>query len=208
MPRTKTPIIVAFCLSIAQLSFGKIETPANVANRAPSNDVIRFHFASDGPLESVWGRAKEVGRVYVPELAACFFSQTIIFHTGIPLETKLSWIFTGRIGGFSVEVSHSQIRVYQRFYDSYGVNDVHISNPERIVQSSIAPLPDTIHSLTVTLDAHLMLVVRVNNSVVIRQRCLLDVTRHQMRFQGPRTKHLEVSGALYFRTSQRYCSNT
>jgi O-glycosyl hydrolase len=108
----------------------------------------------------------------------------------------LNWIFTGREGGFTIEISHTLVRVYQRYYDSYGLLDSHTANPERIVQETVAPVPGALHSLTVIVDAHLSLSVLVNGSPLVLQNCMLDVSRHQLLFQGPRTRHVVLTGTL------------
>jgi O-glycosyl hydrolase len=179
-------------LSLCALSLQPFGVQAQT-NVAPSD---RFQFISDGPSGSGWGRTDELPRVFFPERLPAFFSRTILFDTGIPREAKLNWIFTGAQGGFTVELSRSQVRVSQRFYDSYGLNDSHTSNPERIVQDSVGQVPQPIHSLTVVLDAHLSLKILVNGSALLEQNCMLDVSRHQLQFQAPRSKHLEVSGSL------------
>jgi O-glycosyl hydrolase len=155
-----------------------------------------FQFVSDGPLSQVWGRGEEIPRVFFPERLPAFFSKTIVLDEGISRDTKLSWIFTGRDGGFTIEASHASVRVYQKYYDSYGLNDSHTTNPERIIQETVALVPGEIHSLTVILDAHLSLSVLLNGSPLVQQSCMFDVSRHQLLFTGPRTKHVVLSGAL------------
>jgi O-glycosyl hydrolase len=167
-----------------------------VANQTLIQAAQHFQFASDGPLSQVWGRGPELPRVFFPERLPAFFSRTIVLDSDFPREARLSWIFTGREGGFTIEVSHTMVRVYQRYNDSYGLLDSHTTNPERIVQETVVQAPDAIHSLTVTLDAHLSLSVLVNGVSVIQQNCMLDVSRHQLLFQGPRNRHIELAGSL------------
>ena len=50
--------------------------------------------------------------------------------------------------------------------------------------------------MTASLDAHLALNVLVNGTPLVQQNCVLDVSRHQLLFQGPRTRHIEVTGSL------------
>jgi O-glycosyl hydrolase len=144
----------------------------------------------------VWGRGEELPRVFFPKRLPAFFSKTIVFDNDFPQDGRLSWIFTGREGGFTIEVNRSNVRVYQRYYDSYGLLDSHTANPERIVQETVALAPAAIHSITVTLDAHLSLAVLVNGAPLVKQNCMLDVSRHQLLFQGPRTRRVELAGAL------------
>jgi hypothetical protein len=73
---------------------------------------------------------------------------------GLPRDARLGWIFTGRDGGFTIELSRTLLRVYQRYYDSYGLIDSHTTNPERLVQEPVAMVPGEVYSVTVILDAH------------------------------------------------------
>jgi O-glycosyl hydrolase len=185
--------------SILALCLGLLQVPGNplVAQAAVLANAQHFSFASDGPSSQVWGaRAEEVPRVFFPERLPAFFSKTIVLDAGVPQDATVNWIFTGGQGGFTVEVNHATVRVYQRFYDSYGLIDSHSANPERVVQETVAIASDPIHSITVVLDSHLLLSVLVNDSPLVQQSCMMDVSRHQLQFLGPRARHVEVAGAL------------
>ena len=167
----------------------------------------RFEFVSDGPLSQVWGRADEVPRVFFAERLPAFFSRTIVLDNELPREAKLSWIFTGREGGFTIEISHATLRVVQRYYDSYGLLDAHTANPERVAAETVALATGPIHRVTATLDAHLSLNVSVDGAQLAQQNCMLDVSRHQLLFQGPRTRHIVLDGELLAeRTSETVLS--
>ena len=195
MHRIISTLVLGLCLGSTQARFSQVFAQTT-ANQAPAQTARDFQFDSDGPLSQVWGRADEVPRVFFPERLPAFFSRTIALDNELPREARLSWIFTGRDGGFTIEISHSTVRVYQRYYDSYGLNDSHTTNPERIVQEMVVLAPGPVHSVTATLDAHLALNVLVNGTLLVQQNCLLDVSRHQLLFQGPRTRHIEVTGSL------------
>ena len=196
MSRIKSLSILALSLSLLQPKFSQVMAQAPAANQIMVQAAQHFQFASDGPLSQVWGRAPEVPRVFFPERLPAFFSRTIVLDSDFPREARLSWIFTGREGGFTVELSNTTVRVYQRYNDSYGLLDSHTANPERIVQETMALAPGPIHSVTVTLDAHLSLSVLVNGVSVVQQNCMLDVSRHQLLFQGPFNRHIELTGSL------------
>ena len=196
MSRIKSLSILALSLSLLQPKFSQVMAQAPAANQIMVQAAQHFQFASDGPLSQVWGRAPEVPRVFFPERLPAFFSRTIVLDSDFPREARLSWIFTGREGGFTVELSNTTLRVYQRYNDSYGLLDSHTANPERIVQETMALAPGPIHSVTVTLDAHLSLSVLVNGVSVVQQNCMLDVSRHQLLFQGPFNRHIELTGSL------------
>jgi len=196
LSRITTSFVFLLCLGLVQAHFSQIPAQTPAAGPASTETAEHFQFVSDGPLSLVWGRGDEVPRAFFPERLPAFFSKTILLDNEIPRDAKLNWIFTGREGGFTIEISHSLVRVYQRYYDSYGLLDSHTTNPERIVQETVALAPGAIHSVTVTLDAHLSLSVLVNGAPLVEQNCMLDVSRHQLLFQGPRTRHIVVTGAL------------
>ena len=195
MLRIKASFVLAFCLILWQSHLTPMAL-AMAADQTPAAGGLRFQFVSDGPLSQVWGRAEEIPRTFFPERLPAFFSKTITLDNSLPRDARLSWIFTGKEGGFTVEISQSLVRVYQKFYDSYGLIDSHTLNPERIVQEMVATVPTEIHSVTVVLDAHLSLSVLVNGTQLIQQNCLIDINRHQLLFQGPRTRHIVLTGAL------------
>jgi O-glycosyl hydrolase len=194
--KIRTASIFALCLGVMQPCFSRLTAQTTWINSASAQTAQHFQFASDGPLSQVWGRGEELPRVFFPERLPAFFSKTIVFDHDFPQDGRLSWIFTGREGGFTVEVTHSNVRVYQRYYDSYGLLDSHTANPERIVQETVALAPAALHSITVILDAHLSLAVLVNGAPLVKQDCMLDISRHQLLFQGPRTRHVELVGVL------------
>ncbi len=192
--RIASSLNLGLCLFLLPANCSRILAQTSVANQTQSAQ--RFQFVSDGPLSQVWGRGEEVPRVFFPERLPAFFSRTIVLENELPREAKLSWIFTGREGGFTIEIGQSTVRVYQRYYDSFGLLDSHTTNPERVVQETVALAAGTIHSVTATLDAHLMLSVLVNGAPLVQQNCVLDVSRHQLLFQAPRTLHIQVAGSL------------
>jgi O-glycosyl hydrolase len=187
---------LVFCLSLLPSPTRRLQAQAPPADAIPATNSTHFQFFSDAPSGQVWGRGDEVPRFFFPERLPEFFSRTLVFDTGIPHEAHLNWIFTGRDGGFTVDVSRAQIRVFQRYYDSYGLNDSHTSNPERIVAESFIPVTEEIHSITVTTDSHLSLKILVNGTQLIEQNCMMDISRHQLQFSGPRSRHMEVAGSL------------
>jgi O-glycosyl hydrolase len=187
--------MLALCLALAQLS-GTIASAQITPDATFAGTAHHFQFVADGPAAEVWGKADDIPRVFFAEALPAFFTKTIALDSGIPRDARLSWVFTGRDGGFTVEIGHAQMRVFQRFYDSYGLNDSHTANPERLVSESSIPVADAIHSVTVTLDAHLALTVLLNGVQVAKQNCMTDVSRHQLQFQGPRSSHIVVGGTL------------
>ncbi len=162
-------------------------------------DAARFQFVSDGPPGAGWDHGDRIARYYVQEWLPAFFSRTLMLDGDIPRGTSLSWIFTGPHGGFTVELGPGQVRVMQRYYDSYalyGSGEPQQVYPQSVVAETDAPFTGHARSLTVSADSHLALRVSVNGQQLVEQRCLFDVQRSQLEYAAPRTAHDVVSGAL------------
>jgi O-glycosyl hydrolase len=163
-----------------------------------SAPVQKFDFVSDGPSGSGWGRTNDIARVFFERKLPAFFTRTLVLDQAVPGNGKLNWIFTGPQGGFTVELGSHTVRVTQRFYDSYALrtSDSTLNFPQKIVQDTTVPFTGVPKTLSVVLDSHLALQVKLNGVTVVEQSCLMDVMRHQLQFVASRTEHLEVSGGL------------
>lgn len=155
-----------------------------------------YHFVSDGPIGPGWSRPEDVARKYFDEQLPAFFSRTLQLSTPVPRNTHLDWIFTGPHAGFTIELSATHIRLYQRYYDSTALYTGHGNYPEKIVRDDTREFTGTPRTLTVVLDAHLSVRVLLNGEPVLTQACVFDITRHQLMLTAPRTRHLVVEGAL------------
>jgi O-glycosyl hydrolase len=161
-----------------------------------------FEFVSDAPPGQGWGLGDRIARFYAKEDLPAFFSRTIVLNGDVPRNDKLSWIFTGPHAGFTVAISSQEVRVFQRYYDSYGLygagqpsQQVQVY-PETVVRETVAPYQGHPRVVTVVLNSHLALQVWVNGKMLIEQQCLFDVQRHQMEFNALRTVHDVLAGAL------------
>ncbi len=170
--------------------------PANLPKREPQS--VRqgesFDLASDREKVHIWGRGREPARVYFDEFLPALFERTLILDN-LDLEGgALEWIFTGERGGFTVRVEDSAVRVLQRFYDSFGLNELKGGNvrasrhPEKRWVESAETRKGRLRALTVKLDHRLGLSVAVNGREVLRQVCLFDVSRHQLRLAKDKGK--------------------
>jgi O-glycosyl hydrolase len=193
---------VLFCLFCCAMS-GRATAQAAVAlPDAPAAipaGAARFQFVSDGPPGSGWDHGDRIARYYVQEWLPAFFSRTLVLDGDIPRRTSLSWIFTGPHAGFTVVLGAADVRVTQRYYDSYalyGSGEPQQVYPQSVVDETDAPFTGHARSLTVSLDSHLALRVSVNGRQLVEQRCLFDVQRSQLEYDAPRTAHDVVSGAL------------
>jgi len=175
--------------------------PANLPKGEPES--VRqgkpFHLASDGGNVHIWGRGTEPERVYFDEFLPALFERTLLLDNVTFGGGAFEWIFTGEQGGFTVTVEDTAVRVFQRFYDSFGFNDFKEGNvrasrhPEKRWVESAATFKGPLRALTVKLDHCLGLSVALNGREVLRQLCLFDVRRHQLRLADGRG---DVRGTL------------
>lgn len=128
--------------------------------------------------------------MYFQEFLPALFEHTLVLDTVDPEGGAFEWIFTGDHGGFTVRVEDSQVCVYQRFYDSFGFNELEgervkaSRHPEKRWVESAATFTGRLRAVTVTLDHRLGLSVALNGRQLIHQVCLFDVSRHQLRLVG------------------------
>jgi O-glycosyl hydrolase len=157
-----------------------------------------FQFVSDGPASPGWGRNNQIARRFFPEYLPSFFERTLVIDKPLPANGRLQWIFTGPHGGFTIEISQRSITVSQRFYDSYGLreSDDFRAFPAKTVRQDTAYYSGNLNTVSVIADHHLSLTVKINGTTAIEQSFLLDVFRHQLEFDAPRSEHLVVSGGL------------
>jgi O-glycosyl hydrolase len=155
-----------------------------------------FSFVSDGPIGPGWSRPDEIARVYFHDDLPALFQRTIALSQSVPMHGKLSWIFTGPHAGFTVELTPSKVRLVQRYYDSSALYKGQGNYPEETIHDKEQQYAGDARTVTVILDSHLNVEVRLNGIAVVKQACLIDITRHQLMFSAPRTEHLTLDGAL------------
>jgi O-glycosyl hydrolase len=171
-----------------------VKLPALVTTLPPVAE--KFSLVSDGPAGPGWSRPDEIARVYFHGELPALFQRTIVLEESVPMHGKLSWIFTGPHAGFTVELTPSKVRLVQRFYDSSAQYRGHGNFPEETIHDKEQQYSGEARTVTVILDSHLNVEVRLNGVAVVKQACLFDVTRHQLMFSAPRTEHLTLAGAL------------
>jgi O-glycosyl hydrolase len=142
-----------------------------------------FDFSTETKRTLIWGERPGVPRVFFrPDLPALFV-RSIAFDTAFPPGTTLDWIFTGDEGGFTVRLSANRVRLVQRYYDSAGLVPAAERAgryPEKIREESERAFTGKPQILTVTMDHRFSLLVALNGNEILRQKCLLDVRRHQL----------------------------
>ncbi|MGA8109992.1 MAG: hypothetical protein WB974_11180, partial [Acidobacteriaceae bacterium] len=204
--RRSTGCSSACCLSALLLLSGlqsalpqaAVQLPT-VAAPAAAAQGIAFRFVSDGPPGSGWDHGNRIARFYFPEWLPAFFSRTIVLDGDLARGDSLNWIFTGPHAGFTVQAGAHEVRLIQRYYDSYalfGEGQPSSGYPEKVVRDSTVPFFGRPRTVTVVLDAHLAVEVLVNGRKLIEQSCLFDVRRHQLEFNAPRTEHHVLAGTL------------
>ena len=156
----------------------------------------QFSFVSDGPTGPGWSRPDEIARVYFHDDLPALFQRTIMLSQSVPMHGKLSWIFTGPHAGFTVELTPTKVRLVQRYYDSFALYRGQGNYPEETIHDKEQQYVGDARTVTVILDSHLNVEVRLNGIAVVKQACLIDITRHQLMFSAPRTEHLTLAGAL------------
>ncbi len=171
----------------------------NSALGATEHRTERFSLGAEAENILVWGRGTEPVRGYFDEFLPALFERTLVFETlNLPGES-LEWIFTGNRGGFTVQVEERRIHLTQRYYDSFGFNEIEDEkvnasrHPERKWRESSAALEEEVNRLSVVFDHKLALFVLVNDKPVLEQTCCLDVSRHQLRIGSDKA---EASGEL------------
>lgn len=193
-------VIAAFlclCTPLAAQQAVELPQPRPATQRIAQH----FDFASDGPIGPGWSRPDAIARIYFHEQLPALFQRTLQLDNDIPERTKLSWIFTGPHAGFTIELTSSKVRLFERFYDSTALRESG-SYPEKIVRDDEQPYTGHPRSLTVIVDAHLSVQVLLNGQRVLTEPLVFDITRHQLMFSGPRNQHLALSGALLTETPQ------
>jgi hypothetical protein len=192
---------ISLCLSLSiarhAMAQAAVALPS-VEHAMPDASAQKFEFISDGPLGSGWDRTDKIARVYFHEELPAFFRRTLVLDDDVSQNGSLSWIFTGKHAGFTVELGPYSVRVSQRYYDSYSLfTDGAPGNyPQKITRDTEVPYTGHPRTLAVVLNSHLALEVWVNGRLLVQQQCLFDVSRHQLEFTAPRTEHDVLSGAL------------
>lgn len=190
-----------FALSVSLPLYSQQAVSVPVFRSSDQSTAAEFSFVSDGPRGPGWTRPNEIARAYFDKALPSFFQRSIELSAPLPMQTSLQWIFTGPHAGFTVTLSPTSVRVVQRYYDSIALSDNTGSYPSRTTRDDTQAYTGAARRLTVVLDAHLALAVRLNGVPILTQRCIFDITRDQLRLDAPRTRHIVVSGRLLRETA-------
>jgi hypothetical protein len=93
-----------------------------------SKQAFHFETSPDRAQTGSW-RVAGLPRRYFNELFPAIFERTLLIDQFQTRDGGLDWIFTGELGGFTIHADRSQIRVLQRYSDSFGFGD--LAHPAR-----------------------------------------------------------------------------
>jgi O-glycosyl hydrolase len=162
-----------------------IALPEWSAPAAAPADHFQFVALPQNRQDAHW-RVAGLPRKYFSELLPALFERTIVLEQFQPGKGALEWIFTGEEGGFTIQLEQGQVKLLQRYYDSYALGDLThpTRHPEKIAAGQSAAYLGNLRAVTVRLDHRLGLSVLPNGKEAIRQKCLLDARRHQLAWSG------------------------
>src|ERR1035438_1174732 len=127
-------------------------------------------------------------RQYFMEWLPALFERTLVIEEWKTAQSQLLWIFTGPMGGFTVEAGAGKVRVFQRYDDSPALARYspvkNARHPEAVAEDTSVEYTGQLQSIAVTLDHRLTLRVSLNGQESLVQRCHLDVNRHQLAMAG------------------------
>jgi hypothetical protein len=127
-------------------------------------------------------------RQYFTEWLPALFERTLVIDDWKTAQSRLLWIFTGPMGGFTLEVGAGKVRLVQRYDDSPALAKYspvkNARHPEAVVEESSLEYDGRLQSIAVTLDHRLTLRVALNGQESLVQHCDLDINRHQLAMAG------------------------
>ena len=140
------------------------------------------------PSQRLRWKVNGLRRQYFMEWLPALFERTLVIEEWKTAQSQLQWIFTGPMGGFTVEAGAGKVRVFQRYDDSPALAKFssvkNVRHPEAVVEESSMEYTGQLQSIAVTLDYRLTLRVALNGRESLVQHCLLDVNRHQLAMAG------------------------
>ncbi len=174
-----TPIVLVSKNSIAQTL---IHT---------NNSAQEFCLNDDKGLAAIWGKEKSIPGIYFKEILPAFFERKLSFSKADFKTSKMKWIFTGQQGGITITLSSDSVELEQRYYDSFGFNEVKDGNivAARYPQSEFthykSSLKDkAIKSITLEVNQGLGLKLFINDLLITEQTTQLDLSQHQIQVEG------------------------
>jgi len=146
-----------------------------------------FEFDAAGERRAQWSTGG-LRRAYFGENLPALFSRTVALDSSLPEGSSLDWIFTGPEGGVTVHLEAGRLRLTQRYYDSYahfGEQPSKARYPNRVWQEADVAFRGVPRTVEVVMDHRLSVAVLLNGREVARQRCLMEMRRHQVSWTPP-----------------------
>jgi hypothetical protein len=178
---------IAVCLLCLLLSSPCLGTERLSQWQRPDDvQAVAFELGRGKGTYERWGLGREHA-VFFGEFLPALFERTLVLNSEVDNTVALAWIFTGRHGGFTIRLDKDEVSLCQRFYDSPAflqMEKTGTRHPEWSAMTTKTNFEGQLHAVTVVLDHQLGLSVALNGRTVLRQECLLDVSRHQLRMIG------------------------
>src|ERR1039458_9912488 len=150
--------------AMAQAAGQNTPAPVEKLTLAPSPAVAAGGEPFDFPLPPSprlrW-KVSGLPRKYFMEWLPALFERTLVIEEWKTPQSQLRWMFTGPMGGFTVEAGAGKARVLQRYDDSPALTKsptvLDLRHPETVVQETSVEYSGPLHSIAVTLDHRLSL---------------------------------------------------
>jgi len=192
-----TLFLFAFSPSISQQNWNiSIVDSIGLNNKTANPDdglekITDFSIGND--KIQIWGGLKVQNKgVYPDEMLPAFFVRTVRFKDLRLEDGAIEWIFTGNKGGITIKISKNELLLTQRFYDSFGFFEVDIEKnkikteryPQKKIIETKTKYTGEINTLSVESNSNLFILIKVNNELIVQFPCIVDLTRHQLKYTG------------------------
>ncbi len=149
----------------------------------------------------IWGGADQYAAVYPEEMLPAFFVRTLQFKDLPPEDGTFEWIFTGSKGGITIKINREEIVLIQRYYDSFGFNEVNVETgkikvdryPQKNFIETKTKYFGKISAISFESNSNLLVKLKVNDELIVQLPCLFDLTRHQLKYAGKGT----IAGTIF-----------
>jgi hypothetical protein len=153
---------------------------------SPEGSGEAFELPAAPTLRSRW-KVPGLPRKYFAEWLPALFERTLAIDEWKAAQTRIAWIFTGPLGGFTVEAGDGKLRLVERYYDSAGLGKPGPGgprHPEKLTEESTVEYTGGLRAITVIMDHRLGVRVLLNGKEALARHCPLDVNRHQLALVG------------------------
>jgi len=163
------------------------QAPVELAKTEAPAGGVRCEFDAAGARRAQWS-VGGLRRAYFEEDLPALFTRALALDAPLPEDSALDWIFTGPEGGITVRVENGRAKLIQRYYDSYAhfrEQPTKARYPDRTWQETEVPFRGVLRTVELALDHKLGAALALNGNPVARQRCLMEMRRHQAAWTPP-----------------------